>query len=193
MQNTIVVATHNQGKVAEFTRLFAPFGVKVLSAADLSIGDCEETEDTFVGNAILKAKHAVDMINRPALADDSGLVIPSLGGHPGVRSSRWAQQCGGFEQSFAKLEESLSGIDDKSAYFECALALAQLDGACETFVGRVYGQIVFPPRGKNLLGYDPIFVPDGHSRTFAEMAPEEKLRISHRAKAAEQLINKCFK
>ena len=188
----LILATHNQVKIPELRMPLEPFGIKVQSAAALALPEVEETGTTFIDNALIKARHVAKLTNKPSLGDDTGLVIPSLNGKPGLHSGRWAKECGGFHNAWAKLEELLQN-KDKSAYFECAIALVWPDGHSETFFGTIHGHLDFPPRGRDVKNYDPIFVPKGYSQTFAEMSFTEKQRISHRAIAMTKLIKNCFK
>lgn len=185
----LVVASHNAGKVREIDALLAPFGFDVVSAGLLGLPEPEETEPTFVGNAILKAKAAAEAAGFAALADDSGLAVTALDGAPGIYSARWAGADKNFhaamQRVWAELEQR--GAKDLSAQFICVLALAQPGGAVETFEGVVEGGLVWPPRGTHGFGYDPIFVPAGHTRTFGEMPPAEKQPLTHRARAFAKL------
>lgn len=186
----IVVASHNAGKVREIGELLAPFGVTPVSAGELGLPEPEETETTFIGNAILKAKAAALSSGMPALADDSGLEVAALGGAPGVYSARWGGPDKDFNVAMERVWRELSAIPnaDPAARFVCALAWAEPDGSVRTFEGYVHGRIVWPPRGTKGFGYDPIFTPDGRSDTFAEMEPAEKHAMSHRAHAFAQLV-----
>jgi len=186
----LVVASHNPGKVREIAALLGPLGVEAVSAAELGLPAPEETEATFVGNAALKARAAAAGSGLPALADDSGLEVAGLCGAPGVYSARWAGPERDFRAAMARVWRQLQAIDaaDLSARFVCVLALAQPDGAVTTFEGEARGTIVWPPRGEKGFGYDPIFQPDGHARTFAEMTHEEKLPLTHRARAFEKFV-----
>jgi XTP/dITP diphosphohydrolase len=190
LSGRLVVASHNQGKIREISALLAPLGVEAVSAAALGLDEPEETEATFAGNAALKAQAAAQGSGLPALADDSGLEVFGLGGAPGVYSARWAGPDKDFgaamERVWRELQEK--GAGDGSARFVCVLALAQPDGSVETFEGEARGRIVWPPRGAHGFGYDPIFVPDGHTRTFGEMRHEEKLPLTHRARAFEKFV-----
>ena len=188
----LVLATHNPGKVREIGDLVAPFGTEVVSAGDLGLPEPEETGDTFLANADLKARASALGANLPALADDSGLVVPALDGAPGLHSARWAGPERDFMFAMGKVEEGLKGKDDRSAHFVSVLALCWPDGHCETFEGFVHGHMVWPPRGTQGFGYDPAFVPDGYDITFGEMEPAEKHRISHRAVAFKKLVDACF-
>ncbi len=189
---TLIVASHNQGKVREIRDLLAPFGITVQSAADLNLPEPEETEDSFIGNAKLKALAAAQAANLPALSDDSGLAVTALGGAPGIYSARWAGESKDFAFAMERVHRELGDTTDRSAAFVCALCLAWPDGHSETFEGRVEGSIVWPMRGERGFGYDPVFVPTGHSVTFAEMDPSEKHSMSHRARAFAQMVEACF-
>ncbi len=190
----LVVASHNAGKLREIAALLAPHGVEALGAPDLGLDEPEETGASFRENAEIKARAAAEASGLPALADDSGLVVPALGGAPGIHSARWAGPTRDFAAAMARLEALLADKTDgdRRAHFACALALAWPDGHCETVEGEVHGRLVFPPRGTRGFGYDPVFVPDGHAVTFGEMDPARKHRISHRARAFERLIAACF-
>ncbi|NKD55576.1 MULTISPECIES: RdgB/HAM1 family non-canonical purine NTP pyrophosphatase [unclassified Haematospirillum] len=188
----LVVASHNAGKVREIRDLFRAFQVDVVSSADLDLPEPEETAATFSGNAAIKALAAAKASGLPALSDDSGLSVSALGGEPGIYSARWAGPEKDFAGAMRTVHDRLSDHPDRSACFVCALCLAWPDGHTETFVGQVDGSICWPPRGDRGFGYDPFFVPDGYSRTFAEFVPEEKHAISHRARAFQQLVKACF-
>lgn len=190
----LVLATHNPGKVREIGDLLRPFAVSVVSAGDLGLPEPEETGTTFVANAELKALAAARAARLPALADDSGLVVPALGGAPGVVSARWAGPGKDFGIAMRRVERELAALQaaDPRASFACALTLAWPDEHIETFEGFVHGRLVFPPRGSHGFGYDPIFQADGYGITFGEMDPAEKHRISHRADAFRQLVDACF-
>ncbi len=188
----LVIASHNAGKVREIADLMAPFGIKVVSAAELDLPEPEETGATFIDNALLKAHIAAKGANLPALADDSGLAVNALDGAPGIYSARWAGPNKDFMAAMAEVEELLRGSEDRTARFVCALALAWPDGHAEVFEGTVAGEITWPPRGDRGFGYDPIFTADGEDITFAEMAPERKHALSHRADAFRKLVRACF-
>ena len=188
----LVIASHNQGKVREIAALLAPFDVAVLSAAALGLDEPEETGDDFAANAGLKARAAARAAAVPALADDSGLVVPALDGAPGIHSARWAGPERDFGHAMERVERSLPAGAGRTAWFACALALCWPDGHCETVEGRVTGALVWPPRGDRGFGYDPIFVPAGHALTFGEMDPAAKTAMSHRADAFARLIAACF-
>ncbi|MHA1107569.1 MAG: RdgB/HAM1 family non-canonical purine NTP pyrophosphatase [Alphaproteobacteria bacterium] len=188
----LVIASHNPGKVTEIAALLAPFGAELVSAAVLGLDAPEETGETFSANAELKARAAAFASGLPALADDSGLVIPALGGAPGIYSARWAGPEGDFSAAMTRVQNEL-GDSDRAAWFACVLALCWPDGHCEIFEGRVDGTLVWPPRGTRGFGYDPMFVPDGHNRSFGEMDPDSKHAISHRADAFARLVQACFR
>ena len=189
----LVIASHNQGKVREIEELLRRYNIEVISASDLGLDEPEETGTTFIANAELKALAAAEVADLPALADDSGLVVPALNGDPGIYSARWAGPAKDFDIAMGLVEEGLNGIDDRSAYFVAALALCWPDGHCETFEGRVDGSLVCPARGDLGFGYDPMFVANGFDITFAEMRPGDKHLISHRADAFRKLVNGCFR
>jgi XTP/dITP diphosphohydrolase len=187
----LVIASHNAGKVREIEALLGPYGIQPISAASLDLPEPEETGTTFVANAELKALQAADLSGLPALADDSGLCVEALNGDPGIFSARWAGPSKDFSAAMQLVETKLQekGPEtDRDAYFVCALALAWPDGHVEWFEGRVEGMLVSPPRGLNGFGYDPMFVPDGHERTFGEMSADEKTPLTHRAAAFRQLV-----
>lgn len=193
--DTLVIASHNPGKVREIAELLSGRVRHFPSAAEYGLVDPEETGDSFGANAALKARFVTEATKEPALADDSGLVVPALDGQPGIYSARWAERPeGGRDFGFAmqRLESALAGADNRAAYFACALALCWPDGKCEIVEGRVQGRLVWPPRGDHGFGYDPIFVPNGHDITFGEMDPAAKHRISHRAEAFRRLLAHCF-
>ena len=187
-----MIATHNKGKLAEIDDLLRPFGIEVVGAGDLGLPEPEETGDSFEANAILKANAAAKASHLPALADDSGLVVPALGGEPGIYSARWAGPERDFSLAMRTVEERLGGKSDRRAHFVAALALAWPDRHVEVFRGEVHGVLVWPPRGSKGFGYDPMFQPEGDTRTFGEIEPEEKHRISHRADAFRKLVAACF-
>ena len=191
--DTIVIASHNPGKVREIGALLAPLGLKAVSAGELGLEEPEETGTTFEENAIIKAKAAAGAAGMVALADDSGLCVDALGGAPGIHSARWGGPEKDFRKAMERVEQELRKAgattpEQRKAHFTCALALAWPDGTAETFTGEVHGHIVWPPRGEKGFGYDPIFVPEGHDITFGEMAPEKKDAMSHRARAFEKLL-----
>lgn len=185
----MVAATHNAGKVVELRDLFEPLGYQIKSAIELDLDEPEETEMTFTGNAILKARAAAIATGTPALSDDSGLAVNALGGMPGIYSARWAGQPRDFYRAMQRVETALqeTGSEDRSAQFICALAIVWPDGEEIVFEGSVAGDLVWPPRGEHGFGYDPIFVATGENITFGEMEPGKKHAMSHRADAFEQL------
>lgn len=190
LSGRLVVASHNAGKVREIAALLAPLGIEPVSAASLGLPEPEETEATFTGNAALKARAAADASGLPALADDSGLEVFALDGAPGVYSARWAGADKDFAFAMQRVHDELEqrGARDLSARFVCALALAEPGGEMHVFEGEARGIIVWPPRGEKGFGYDPMFEPTGYSRTFGEMTHDEKLPLTHRARAFEKLL-----
>lgn len=194
--DTLVLATHNAGKVQEISDLLRPYIQHFQSAGELGLPEPEETGKTFAENAALKALAAAKGAGKPALADDSGLAVDALGGDPGIYSARWAVPQAGaprdFDYAMKRVHEALGGADDRGASFVCVLALAWPDGHVESFEGRVQGEIVWPPRGGKGFGYDPIFQARGYDLTFAEMDPAQKHQISHRANAFAKLVKACF-
>jgi XTP/dITP diphosphohydrolase len=187
---SIVIASHNEGKVRELAELFAPFGIACISAARVGLAEPEETGTTFAANARIKAGAAAKASGMLALADDSGLEVAALDGAPGIHAARWAGPDKDFSVAMARVRRELeaSGSDDRRANFTCALALAMPHGPTRVFEGKVFGTVIWPPRGTRGFGYDPIFVPDGYTETFGEMAPELKNGLSHRMRAFEQLM-----
>ena len=190
----LVVATHNPGKLVELRALFGPLVADLVSAGELGLAEPEETGLTFIANAELKARAAATASGLTALADDSGLAVAALDGAPGIYSARWAGETKDFGLAMDRVRHELAGkgLTSSAAEFVCALSLGFPDGHCETFEGRIGGALVFPPRGTKGFGYDPIFVPEGFDLTFAEMEPEAKHAMSHRARAFAQLIPACF-
>lgn len=190
----LVIASHNMGKVREIGELLAPFGVETISAGELDLPEPVEDGLTFIANAEIKAIAAATASGLPALADDSGLEVAGLGGAPGIYSARYAGEGKDFNVAMERIHQELdaAGETDKSANFTCALTLAWPDGHVESFEGKVYGTLTWPMRGNKGFGYDPIFIPTGHSVTFAEMEPADKHAMSHRANAFKQLIDACF-
>ncbi len=184
----LVIASHNPGKVREIEDLLRPLSIEAVAAAALGLVEPEETGHTFAENAALKARAAARAANLAALADDSGLAVPALNGAPGVYSARWAGPDRDFAIAMRKVEDALRGQHDRRAAFVAALALALPDGQCQVFEGKVEGTLVWPPRGDQGFGYDPIFVPAGHMITFGEMEPALKHTISHRARAFAKLV-----
>ncbi|MFT4027496.1 MAG: RdgB/HAM1 family non-canonical purine NTP pyrophosphatase [Novosphingobium sp.] len=199
---SLVIATHNAGKLKEIAALLAPYGIECISAGSLGLPEPEETGTTFIENALIKARAAAEAAGLPALADDSGLSVTALGGRPGVYTADWAERQR-FEgepgrdwyMAMGKVEGLLAeqGDDvDRHAWFSCVLAIAWPDGKAAVYEGRVDGMLTWPPRGTLGFGYDPVFVPQGHTQTFAEIDPAEKHRISHRADAFAKLVADQF-
>jgi XTP/dITP diphosphohydrolase len=199
----VVAATHNKGKLAELRDLLQPHGLELVSAGDLDLPEPEETGDTFVANALIKAEAAASASGLPAVSDDSGLCVVGLDGQPGIYSARWAGGSKDFAAAMARVEAELRAKGAEKpwrGYFVSALAIAWPDGHVETFEGRVDGDLVFPPRGTRGFGYDPCFRPDGHDRTFGEMTADEKhglpadgsRALSHRARAFQALARACL-
>ena len=188
----LVIASHNPGKVREIGALLSPWSVTAVSAAALQLPEPEETGETFVANALLKAHAAASGASLPALADDSGLAVAALGGEPGIRSARWAGPERDFAAAMARVNDALGTSPDRRARFVCALALAWPDGRAETFEGCVSGTLIWPPRGNRGFGYDPMFVADGDAQTFGEIDPAEKHAKSHRTDAFRKLVAACL-
>ena len=186
----LVIASHNEGKVRELGELFVPYGIVCVSALSLGLPEPEETGETFAENALLKARVAARGSRSLALADDSGLEVEALGGQPGIHSARWGGPGKDFDLAMARVHEELeaTGGAYARANFTCALALAAPNGEEIVTTGKVYGSIVWPPRGSRGFGYDPIFVPDGLRETFGEMDPALKNEFSHRMHAFEKLM-----
>jgi XTP/dITP diphosphohydrolase len=201
----VVIATHNPGKLREMRELLAPFGVEAVSAGELGLPEPDETGDSFIANARIKAEAAAAAARLPALADDSGLAVEALGGDPGIHSARWAAPDKDFARAMRVIEEKLAAAgaadpQQRRAAFISALALAWPDGQVECVEGRVDGTLVWPPRGSQGFGYDPMFKPDGHERTFGEMSADEKhglpprgQGLSHRARAFIKLAQQCLR
>ncbi|MEE3317882.1 MAG: RdgB/HAM1 family non-canonical purine NTP pyrophosphatase [Pseudomonadota bacterium] len=192
-EKQLLVATHNKGKLEEIADLLSPYGITVTSAADHNLPEPEETETTFVGNARIKAHAAAKATGLPALSDDSGITIDGLNGAPGVYTADWAETETGrdFVMAMTRAWDELEAVNaptPRTAQFRCTFVLAWPDGHDEVFEGAMPGQLVWPMRGDQGHGYDPIFQPDGYDITFGEMDRWEKNKISHRARAFEQLI-----
>ena len=193
----LVVATHNPGKVVEIGHLLAPFGMEAISAGDLDISEPDETGVTFAENACQKAVHSAKASGLPALADDSGLEVAALGGDPGIYSARWGGPDKDFAMAMERVHKELEAKGattpaQRSANFNCVLALALPDGTCTVYEGKVFGTIAWPMRGTHGFGYDPIFVPEGFDITFGEMDPAKKHKMSHRARAFDIFVNQCL-
>ncbi len=188
----LVIATHNPGKLVEIQDLLLPYGCTCLSAGSLGLPEPDETELTFTGNALLKARAACQGSGLPALADDSGLSVTALGGEPGIYSARWAGATKDFSAAMARVNTELGAAADRSAQFVCALALVWPSGEELVTEGIIAGDVTWPPRGSRGFGYDPMFVPVGDTRSFGEFDPAEKHRVSHRAVAFRQLVAQLF-
>ena len=193
----LVLATHNKGKLEEMTHLLLPYGVSVVSAGEMDLPEPEETEDTFVGNARIKAHAAAQATGLPALSDDSGITIDALNGAPGVYTADWAETENGrdFMMAMTRSHDELEAVNapfPRTAQFRCTLVLAWPDGHDEVFEGVMPGQLVWPIRGENGFGYDPMFQPDGLDVTCAQMLPAEKHKISHRGQAVAMFVRACF-
>jgi len=188
----LVLASHNPGKLREIEALMAPHGIAVVSAAALGLPEPEEPAPDFAGNARIKALAAATAANLPALADDSGFCVASLGGAPGVVSARWAGPAKDFSVAMTRVNAELGDAPDRSAWFISVLCLAWPDGHTEEFEGRVDGVCVWPPRGERGFGYDPMFVPEGLALTYGEADPAWKAQTSHRARAFAKLTAACF-
>ena len=193
----LVVASHNKGKIREIGDLLHPFGIETVSAGELGLEEPEETEATFEGNARIKAHFAAKAAGLPALSDDSGIEVEALGGQPGVYTADWAETPEGrdFPMAMTKvwtMLEEASAPEPRRAAFVCTLCLAWPDGHDEIFRGEAPGRLVWPMRGEQGFGFDPIFAPEGHDITFGEMDPAKKHEISHRADAFRKLVAACF-
>ena len=188
----LLIASHNRGKVEEISALLAPFSIQAVAAVSLGIPEPDETGDSFEANAMLKATAAAETSGMPALSDDSGLVVPALGGAPGIYSARWAGPAKDFHVAMERVQQELGG-KDRNAMFVAVLALAWPAGGIQLFRGEVAGTLTWPPRGDRGFGYDPIFVPLGGTETFGEMNPAEKHKISHRARAFAKLVDSCLR
>ena len=190
-EKQIVLASHNKGKLKEIGHLLKPFGISVISASDLGLDEPEETENTYAGNARIKAHFAAKASGKPALSDDSGFSVEILDGAPGVYSADWAETSNGrnFSMAMSKVWDKIQHAEKPcKAKFCCTLCLAWPDGHDELFEGSINGEIAWPPRGNNGFGYDPMFIAEGMHQTFGEMLPTDKHLISHRAYAFKKLI-----
>src|ERR1700761_6271108 len=204
IEGKLVIATHNPGKLTEMRELLAPYGIEAVSAGELGLGEPEETGKTFEANARIKAIAAAQAAKLPAFADDSGLAVDALDGAPGIYSARWAGPEKNFRRAMEAIEVKLyergaTAPEQRKAHFVSALCVAWPDGHVEDFEARVDGTLVWPPRGDKGFGYDPMFLPDGHTRTFGEMPSEEKhglpprgKGLSHRARAFVKLAEACL-
>jgi XTP/dITP diphosphohydrolase len=201
----LVIATHNPGKLAEMRELLAPYGIEAQSAGELKLAEPDETGTTFAENARIKAVAAMKATGKISFADDSGLVVDALGGEPGIHSARWAGPDKDFRFAMNRIqtllvEKGAKAPEQRRSHFVAALCLAWPDGHTEEFEGRVDGVAVWPPRGDAGFGYDPLFLPDGHNRTFGEMSALEKhglpphgMGLSHRARAFVMLAEACLR
>jgi XTP/dITP diphosphohydrolase len=187
----LVLASHNKGKLREIEALLRPLGIAVVSAGDLGLPEPVEDAPDFAGNARIKAVAAAVASGLPALSDDSGFCVAALDGAPGVLSARWAGAAKDFGHAMAMVHERIGTNPDRRAWFVAALCVAWPDGHTETFLGRIDGTVVWPPRGDKGFGYDPMFVPAGSEQTFGEIDPEEKHAVSHRARAFAQVLASC--
>jgi XTP/dITP diphosphohydrolase len=204
MTGRLVIATHNPGKLAEMRELLAPYGIDAISAGDMGLSEPDETGSTFRDNARIKAEAAVQATGLPAFADDSGLVVEALAGAPGIHSARWAGPDKNFGKAMETIEDMLrehgaTSRAERRAHFVSALCVGWPDHHLEEFEGRIDGTLVWPPRGNKGFGYDPMFLPDGYTRTFGEMTSEEKhglpphgTGLSHRARAFLKLAEACL-
>lgn len=190
--DTLVLASHNAGKLVEFSALLSGYGIKVISAATLNLPEPEETATTFAGNAEIKALAAAQAAGLPALADDSGFCVSALNGDPGILSARWAGPDKDFPAVMRRIHDLMGDTPDRTAWFISVLCLAWPDGQSTTFEGRIDGQVVWPPRGTHGHGYDPIFAPEGSPLTFAEMTETQKNTISHRGRAFRLFREGCL-
>ncbi len=201
----IVIATHNPGKLREMRELLEPYGISAVSAGELNLPEPDETGTTFIENALIKARASATASSLPAFADDSGLCVDALDGDPGIYSARWAKEAGDFAKAMALVDRKMrecgaTASTQRRGHFVSALALVWPDGHEETFEAKVFGEIVWPPRGERGFGYDPFFLPDGYDRTFGEMDSQEKHGIpadgsqalSHRARAFQMLARACL-
>jgi len=204
-EGKILIATHNAGKLAEMRELLEPYGISAVSAGELNLGEPEETGSTFMANAEIKARAGAEASGLPSFADDSGICVAGLDGAPGIYSARWAVDKK-FDAAMARIDAELNakgiGRDQtRKGWFISALCIAWPDGHVEHFEGRIDGDLVWPPRGTAGFGYDPIFLPEGHMRTFGEMTSDEKhglpadgsCALSHRARAFQDLAKACLK
>jgi XTP/dITP diphosphohydrolase len=188
----LVLASHNAGKLREIEALLRQLRIEVVPAGDLGLPEPEETAPDFAGNARIKALAAATASGLPALSDDSGFCVAGLNGAPGIHSARWAGPSKDFGEAMATVHQRLGDTADRRAWFIAALCLAWPDGHAETFLGRIDGTVVWPPRGDKGFGYDPMFVPAGAQQTFGELEPRDKHAVSHRARAFAQVLASCF-
>lgn len=194
-EKKLILASHNQGKLTELREFLSPHKIEVVSSKELGLIEPEENGSSFAENASIKAVAALKATNLPALADDSGLCVNALHGNPGIYSARWAGVDKDFKIAMSRVNEELekTGNQDRSAYFICVLALAIPDSLdIKIFEGRIYGRLIWPPRGEKGFGFDPMFVPDGYDKTFGELDHIVKQKISHRSNAFKKMIEECF-
>lgn len=191
-EESLIIASHNAGKVREIAVLLEDYVSDVTSAAEHDLPEPVEDGLTFIENAIIKAKAGAAASGRPVLADDSGLCVHVLDNAPGISSARWGGEAKDFDVAMERVREELGDAADRTAHFACALALAWPDGHVETVEGHAQGDIVWPPQGDQGFGYDPIFQPSGYDITFAQMDADQKKKLAHRTHAFKQLVEKCF-
>lgn len=189
---SLVIASHNRGKIDDIKLFFGGLIPEIVSASELGLEEPEETGKTLIANAELKARQVALASKLSALADDTGLFVTALSGAPGIYSARWAGNPRDFACAMARVERELHGSADRSAYFGCALALSWPDGYCESVEAHMQGELVWPARGQHGFGYDPVFLPLGQTLTFGEMEPEHKRRLSHRTIALRLIYERCF-
>jgi XTP/dITP diphosphohydrolase len=196
-EDIIVIATHNNGKLLEISELFKNYKIKTISVSKFGLKEPKETENTFIGNARIKAHFSSKATGLPALSDDSGIMVDGLNGAPGVNTADWATTAKGRNFDLA-MKKVWSLLEEKKipfprvAHFVCVLCIAWPDGHDEIFEGSISGQIVWPMKGKKGFGFDPVFLPDGQTKTFGEMSPEKKHNMSHRSVAFKKLLDACF-
>lgn len=188
----LVLASHNPGKLREMEALLHPLGIEIVSAGALGLPEPEENAPDFAGNARIKALAAATASALPALSDDSGFCVAALNGAPGVHSARWAGPAKDFAAAMTTVNDRIGDNLDRRAWFIAALCVAWPDGHTETFLGRIDGTVVWPPRGGKGFGYDPMFVPGGGQQTFGQMDADAKHAVSHRARAFAQVLTACF-
>lgn len=192
-EKKLLIASGNKGKIIEISQLLSPYNIEVISAKEFNLVEPEETGSTFIENAEIKSRYYSDSTGLPALADDSGLCVEALGGDPGIYSARWAGESKDFSIAIKRVEKELGNSNNRKAKFVCALSFyLPKTNSVENFEGEVEGNLTFPPRGTKGFGFDPIFIANGMNETFAEIHPDLKHSISHRAVAFNKLINKCF-
>jgi len=192
----LVIASHNKGKIEEIEYLLSPYNIDVVGGYEFNFDEPEENGDSFFENAKIKSLFFAENTKLTSLSDDSGLVVPALGGRPGIYSARWAGETKDFSIAMNRIREELEeksiDINDVEAYFVCVISITWEDLHTEQFEGRINGKLTFPARGDSGFGYDPIFIPEGHDICFAEMKPEEKHKISHRYEAMKLFMENCL-